>query len=149
MGIASSASRQSAYGKWRFQIRTCVLVALLFFATVGFGQAEYYKTKGNTGSYSVEVRFDGTPSVKGRHTLEIIIMDLAMKPVTDATVVVKYLMPSLPGKPPMMDYEVPATREGRKYIAVADLSMVGEWEFIIKITRTGNLEMMKFGFFVR
>ena len=76
-------------------------------------------------------------------------MDAAMKPVTDATVVVKYLMPSLPGRPPMMEYSTTATPAGKKYNAIVDLSMAGEWTFVIDITRAGKSEAMKFSFFVR
>ena len=130
-------------------MRRCALIALTVFLTVAFAYAKDYEVKGKAGNYSVEVRFDKNPSVKGENRLEINIMDAAMKPVTDATVIVKYLMPSLPGKPPMMEYEATATREGRTYKATTDLSMAGEWTFVIDITRAGKSEAMKFSFFVR
>ncbi len=130
-------------------MRRCALIALAVFLTAAFGYAKDYEVKGKAGSYSVEVLFDKNPSVKGEHGLEINIMDAAMKPVTDATVIVKYLMPSLPGKPPMMEYEATATREGKKYKATTDLSMAGEWTFVIEVTRAGKSEAIKFTFFVR
>jgi hypothetical protein len=130
-------------------MRRCSLIALAVFLTAAFAYAKDYEVKGKAGNYSVEVRFDKNPSVKGEHRLEINIMDAALKRVTDATVLVKYLMPSLPGKSPMMEYEAPATREGRKYKATTDLSMAGEWKFVIDITRAGKSEVMKFSFFVR
>ena len=130
-------------------MRRCALIALIVFLTAVFAYAKDYEVKGKAGNYSVEALFDKNPSVKGEHRLEINIMDAALKPVTDATVLVKYLMPSLPGKPPMMEYEATATREGRKYKATTDLSMAGEWTFVIDITRAGKSEAMKFSFFVR
>jgi len=130
-------------------MRRCALIALIVFLTAAFAYAKDYEVKGKAGNYSVEVLFDKNPSVKGEHRLEIDIMDAALKRVTDATVIVKYLIPSLAGKPPMMEYEATATREGRKYKATTDLSMAGEWTFVIDITRAGKSEAMKFSFFVR
>ena len=130
-------------------MRRCALIALIVFLTAAFAYGKDYEVKGKAGNYSLEVLFDKNPSVKGEHRLEINIMDAAMKPVTDATVIVKYLMPTLGNRPPMMEYETAATREGTAYKALVNLSMVGEWTFIVEVTRAGKTEAMKFSFFVR
>jgi hypothetical protein len=57
--------------------------------------------------------------------MSIYIEDRALKPVTDAHVEVKYLMPSFPGKPPMMEYNIAAKLKGKHYLAQMDLSMAG------------------------
>jgi hypothetical protein len=114
-----------------------------------FVSAKGYETKGKAGSYTVEVEFDKNPPARGENRIEIDITDAAMKPVADATVVVKYLMPSLPGRPPMMEYKTTATPEGRKYKATVDLSMEGEWTLVVYVTRAGKSEAMKFSFVVR
>jgi len=130
-------------------VRRCALIVLIVFLTAVFAYAKDYEVQGKAGSYGVEVLFDRNPSLKGEHRLEINIMDAAMKPVTDATVVVKYLMPTLGSRPPMMEYEATATREGTAYKALVDVSMVGEWTFIVNVTHAGKTEAMKFTFFVR
>ena len=115
-------------------MRRCALIVLIVFFTAAFAYAKDYEVKGKAGSYTVDVKFNKNPPAKGENRIEIDITDAAMKPITDATVVVKYLMPSLPGRPPMMEYSTTATPEGKKYKAILDLSMAGEWTFVINIS---------------
>src|SRR5208283_4986718 len=108
-------------------MRRCALIALIVFLTATFAYAKDYEVKGKAGSYTVDVGFDKNPPVKGQNRIEIGIADTALKPVRGATVVVNYLMPSLPGRPPMMEYKTTAVPEEKKYKAVVDLSVSGEW----------------------
>jgi len=130
-------------------MRRCALIALIVFLTATFAYAKDYEVKGKAGSYTVDVGFDKNPPVKGQNRIEIGIADTALKPVRGATVVVNYLMPSLPGRPPMMEYKTTAVPEEKKYKAVVDLSMSGEWTFVINITRDGKTEATRFSLVVR
>lgn len=130
-------------------MRRFTLVVLIFMLMATFVSAKGYETKGKAGGYTVQVEFDKNPPARGENRIQIDITDAAMKPVADATVVVKYLMPSLPGRPPMMEYNTTATPASEKYNAIVDLSMAGEWTFVINITRDGKTETMKFSFVVR
>ena len=130
-------------------MRRCMLVVLvgLLVAIPAYGRD--YEQKGKAGSYAVTVTFDRNQPAKGENRIDVGIADAAAKPVTDATVVVQYLMPSLPGRPPMMEYKTTATREGTGYKAVLDLSMAGEWVLIVNVTRGGKTGIMKFSLIVR
>ena len=130
-------------------MRRCALIALIVFLTAAFAFARDYEVRGKTDNYNVVLLFNKNPSLKGEHELEISIADASGKPVADATVAVKYFMPSLRGKPSMMEYEVATTREGAEYKAVVDLSMIGEWTFVVNVTRAGKSEFTNFSFFVR
>ncbi len=111
--------------------------------------AKDYEIKGNAGSYVVDVKFDRSVPAKGSNQMEISVLDAASKQVTDATVVVDYSMPTLPGKPSMMSYTTRATSDGKKYKVTLDLSMAGEWNFVVNVTRGGKTEAMTFSLVVR
>ena len=130
-------------------MRRFTLVVLIFMLMATLVCAKGYEATGKAGSYTVDVEFDKNPPARGENRIEIGITDAAMKLVADATVVVTYLMPSLPGRPPMMEYKTAATPEGRKYKATVDLSMEGEWTLVVNMTRAGKSETMKFSFVVR
>jgi hypothetical protein len=68
------------------------------------------------------------------------ILDTASRPVKDARVEVEYLMPSLPGKPPMMDYHTSANKVSTTYEAILKPDMSGEWRILLSITRAGHTE---------
>jgi len=53
------------------------------------------------GSYTVEVKLDKNPPITGPNKMEINIKDDKGGNVTDATVVVEYVMPAMPGMPAM------------------------------------------------
>ena len=130
-------------------MRRLALVAFIVLLMSTLAYAKGYEVKGNAGHYGVEVKFDRNPPAKGSNHLDIIVSDTALKPVKDAAVAVKYLMPSFPGRPPMMEYQTTANREGETYKATLDLSMAGEWTFVINVTRGGKTEAMTFTLIVR
>jgi hypothetical protein len=81
--------------------------------------------------------------------VSIYIKDGAQEFITDANVEVHYFMPSLPGKPPMMEHNTIAKLSGNHYLTQMDLSMQGEWTVTLGVTRAGKTETMKFSFFVK
>jgi hypothetical protein len=121
---------------------------MMVFAIAGtlFASANEYEVKGKAGGYNLTVKMEGNPPSRGQNNMTITITDGASKPITDARVLVEYLMPSLPGRRPMMDYTADAVREGNLYKARINLSMAGEWVVEIKMTRAGKSDSMKFSF---
>ena len=131
-------------------MKRMLLVSILLVITPSFlALASDYERKGKAGDYGVEVRIDKNPPGRGNNNVTIYITDSAQQLVTDAQVRVNYLMPSLPGRPPMMDYNTKATLSGNHYLAKINLSMAGEWTIILGVSRAGKTETMKFSFFVK
>jgi hypothetical protein len=126
-----------------------VLILIIFFLAAGLAFANPYEVRGKAGTYVVDVAFDKNPVVKGKNHIAVLVSDATSKPVADATVLVDYSMPTLPGKSSMMSYTAPALRVGKKYTAALDLSMTGEWTFAINVTRAGKTEAMTFSLAVR
>jgi len=129
--------------------RTLLIFILLVVMPSFLVLAGEYEIKGKTGNYIVKVAIDKNPPERGNNNMTIYITDSAQRPVTDARVKVNYLMPSLPGRPPMMDYNTEATLSGNHYLAKMNLSMAGEWTIILGVSRAGKTETMKFSFFVK
>jgi len=131
-------------------MKRMLFILMLLVLTPSFlALASDYERKGKAGVYGVEVRIDKNPPGRGNNNMTIFITDSAQRPVTDARVKVNYLMPSLPGRPPMMDYNTEATLSGSHYLAKMNLSMAGEWTIILGVSRAGKTETMKFSFFVK
>ncbi|MBI4844553.1 MAG: FixH family protein [Nitrospirae bacterium] len=117
---------------------------LLIFLFAGLGYAKEYVVSKRAGDYEVEVTIDKNPPVVGKNNVEIEIKDANGKYVTDAKVVVEYLMPAMPGMP-AMDYKTDAKLEGKyEYKATMDLSMSGSWSVTVKITRGEKTSKAKF-----
>ncbi len=76
-------------------------------------------------------------------------MDSASRKVSDARVDIEYFMPSLPGKPPMMDYHTSAKPSGDGYGATLNLTMKGQWKATVSIARPNGTEKMTFDFVVK
>jgi len=107
-----------------------------------------FELKGKAGGYNIDVKMDSNPPFVGNNGIDIMVTDEALRPVTDARVEIEYLMPTLGGRAPMMDYTVAAKPVGNKYHANLNLSMAGEWRVIVKIARGGKGEVMGFTFVV-
>lgn len=111
--------------------------------------ASEYEVKGKAGDYNIAVRIDKNPPARGYNNMDVVITDAAAKPVADAQVHVEYLMPSLPGRAPMMEYSTTAKPSGHHYLARMDLSMAGEWSVVLRVTHAGKTDTMEFTFVVR
>ena len=128
--------------------KTFLIFALLVLIP-SFLSAGEYESKGKAGDYTVVVKIDKNPPGMGNNTMDIYITDKNQRPVTDAHVKVHYLMPSLPGKPPMMEYDTEATLRDNHYLARMNLSMAGKWSVIVSVIRAGKTGTMTFSFFVK
>ncbi len=124
-------------------MRKITIITLVLTLMAGVALARDYEVKKKVGEYDVEVKIDKNPPVVGDNNIEIEIKDGTGKYVTDATVVIEYSMPAMPGMPPM-NYKTGTTLRGNEYKATMNLSMSGPWNIAIKITRAGKTVTMRF-----
>ena len=117
-------------------------VLIILFLAVGLVYAKDYTVVKKAGSYTVEVKLDKNPPITGPNKMEINIQDDRGIKVTDATVVVEYVMPAMPGMP-SMNYKAKAELNGSRYLANVNFSMSGAWAVNIKITRAGKTQAVK------
>ena len=115
---------------------------IIFLLTVGLVYAKDYTIMKKAGSYTVEVKLDKNPPITGPNKMEISIKDDKGVNVTDAAVVVEYVMPAMPGMP-AMNYKTKAELNGSRYLANVNFSMSGAWAVNIKITRAGKTQAVK------
>lgn len=94
-----------------------------------------YQHQGQAGGFYVVVRFGHEAPIRGQNHLSVVVLDSLRNKVSGATVKVEYLMPSLPGRPPMMQNESTAQQEKDLYYAGVSLSMKGEWIFRVKVSK--------------
>lgn len=125
-----------------------LIVAVLLIVPAMCLAAGYTKTE-KAGGYSVQVLFDRDRPVLGQNRVEIAIIDKSLRPVTGARMKIDYLMPSLPGKPPMMAYSMTARPVDGRYEATLDLSMKGLWQMVVSVTEGQRTEKATFNFEVR
>ena len=118
---------------------TALIILLL---AAGLVYAKDYTVVKKAGSYTVEVKLDKNPPITGPNKMEIDIKDDKGGNVIDATVVVEYVMPAMPGMP-AMNYKAKAELSGSRYLANVNFSMSGAWAVNIKITRAGKTQAVK------
>ena len=128
-----------------------LIIAILVFSA-GLCWAGGFEAAGKMDGNTVKVRFDKSHPVLGVNRVEITIADQQSRPVRNVQVNVEYLMPSLPGKPPMMDYLAAAKLVKDKYVATLTLPMKGEWKMILSMVtmaETKQTEAVTFAFEVK
>ncbi len=130
-------------------MKTAVAVISILLLTAGLCWAGGYEATGKAGAYTVVAAFDREKPVEGMNRLEIAVTDSESRHVLDARVDIEYFMPSLPGKPPMMDYHTLAKPSGDGYEATLNLTMKGQWKATVSITRPDRTEKMTFDFAVK
>jgi hypothetical protein len=123
----------------RIIVGTMVMILLLAF---GSAYAKDYEMTKKAGDLTVQVVIDKNPPVTGINKMDIAIKDAAGKDVTDATVVVDYVMPPMPGMG-AMNYKANADLKGNRYVANINFSMAGAWAVAVKITRGGKTQSVK------
>jgi hypothetical protein len=119
-----------------------VTVLIILLLAAGLVYAKDYMVVKKAGGYSIEVKLDKNPPITGQNKMEINIKDDKGINVTDATVVVEYVMPAMPGMP-AMNYKAKAELSGSRYLANVNFSMSGAWAVNIKITRAGKTQAVK------
>jgi hypothetical protein len=115
---------------------------MILFLAAGLVYAKDYVVMKQAGSYTVQIKLDKNPPITGQNKMEISIRDDKGVNVTDAAVVVEYIMPAMPGMP-AMNYKAKAELNGSRYLANVNFSMSGAWAVNIKITRAGKTQAVK------
>jgi hypothetical protein len=118
------------------------MALIILLLAAGLVYAKDYVVMKKAGSYTVQVKLDKNPPITGQNKMEISIKDDKGGNVTDATVVVEYSMPAMPGMP-AMNYKAKAELNGSRYLANVNFSMSGGWAVNIKITRAGKTQVVK------
>jgi hypothetical protein len=119
-----------------------IVAAMLLLITFGVANASNYEITKKAGDYSVQVKIDKNPPIVGKNKMEITIKDNNGKNVTDATVIVDYGMPAMPGMP-AMNYKASAETKTGSSLSVLDFSMSGPWTINIKITSASKTQTVK------
>jgi hypothetical protein len=130
-------------------MKRLLLSIMVFMAVAAVCSAGGYELSAETDGYKVVMTFAENPPVQGENKAKILITDSASRPVKGATVKVEYLMPSLPGKSPMMYYETTAKPAGDVYEATLNLDMLGEWEVVINIAKGKGQKKVTIPFMLR
>ncbi len=119
-----------------------IVVAMIFAFNYGLAQAKDYEISKKAGDLTVAVKIDKNPPVTGINKMEVSIKDAAGKDVTDAVVMVDYVMPAMPGMPPM-NYKANTSLKDKRYLATLNFSMAGPWSVNIKFNRGGKTQTVK------
>ncbi len=122
--------------------KAAMILAILFLA-VGLAYGKEYTATKKAGGYTVNVKMDKNPPIAGKNQIEISIRDASGAEIADASVLVEYSMPAMPGMP-AMNYKTKTEVKNKKYMATVDFSMSGPWNINVKITRAGKTQSVKF-----
>lgn len=107
-----------------------VLVAL-------FGCSKGYESQKTVDDVKVTLTVARYPLIKGDNTVAVKVADASGKPVTDATVNLRYFMPPMSGMAPM-DFNTQAVLKGDTYMVSANVPMEGSWKTEVTVSRPGK-----------
>lgn len=123
-------------------MKRLVIAFTILLVAAGLAYAKNYEMTKKAGEYTVLVTIDKNPPVTGKNNVAVGIKDTTGKDVTDATVVIDYGMPAMPGMP-AMNYKADTRLKDKRYVATVDFSMSGPWSVSVKITRVGKTQSVK------
>jgi hypothetical protein len=112
---------------------------VLALALAGCGGSDYTQSA-QTDSYQVQLGLDGTNF--DEHTATIEVRDKSNQPVDGAEVVVASLMQAMGMVSPEQTAQPQGS--GRYLVKGAFFSMIGEWEFDVRISAGGKEEIARF-----
>jgi hypothetical protein len=119
--------------KKAFTVFSLAVLALIMV----FACAKGYEFQKSAGDLKVTLSVERYPLVKGDNSLNVKVANGAGKAITDATVVVRYFMPPMPGMAPM-EYKTQAVMKGDGYSFSANIPMEGGWKAEVSVTRGGS-----------
>jgi ABC-type phosphate transport system substrate-binding protein len=114
---------------------TLLLAALL----AGCGNTGYSQTA-DTASYKVQLSLDGTDF--GQHTATITVQDKSGSPAAVDSVTVAPIMEAMGMTAP--EQTAKPLGEGRYQAQGEFFSMIGEWEFDVRVAAAGKEELARF-----
>lgn len=115
------------------------VAVMVLFATVlsgGLFSKGYESSKSKAG-YTITLKADKYPLVKGDNELRILVADSAGKTVAGAAVEVRYFMPPMPGMAPM-EYRTKASSKGEEYVIQANIPMEGGWKVEVSVVASSG-----------
>jgi hypothetical protein len=123
---------------------------VLFLILITVSPAKAFDTMASSRSYRAHVIFQNSGPVKGTNRVRIDVTDKSGNTVANSLIGIEYLMPSLPGRKPMMSYRTTARALDGSYETSLDLTMSGEWKIIIRVAvPPKRAERMSFGIVVK
>ncbi len=124
--------RSLSLGRW-------LIVLALLFSMAACGGSGYSQTA-QTDSYTIQLALDGTDFAERTATIDL--RDRAGKPVDRAQVVVAPIMESMGMVSP--EQTARSLGDGRYQARAAFFSMIGEWEFDVRVDAGGKQETARF-----
>lgn len=118
----------------KFSLAAVVAIMTL---VLSIGSSWGYETQKKTDDLTIAITAGSYPLVNGDNTLSAKVTDGAGKPVTDATVSVRFYMPAMPGMAPMSS-TFKAVLKGDAYRFTANVGMEGTWKAEVSVTRPGK-----------
>ena len=115
------------------------IAILLAFAAITLvsGCSKGYESRKSAGDLAITLSIERYPLVKGDNALNVQVLDASGKPLTDATVSVRYYMPPMPGMAPM-EFTTQAMPKGNAYALSANVPMEGGWKADVSVARPGK-----------
>lgn len=110
---------------------------VVFAIIIGAGCTKGYRAEKVVDDLKITLSLGSGSLVKGDNTITLTVTDSAGRPVSDATVGVRYYMPPMPGMAPM-DYMTQPMRKGDAYLVTANISMEGGWKVEVSVARPGK-----------
>jgi hypothetical protein len=119
-----------------------IFLPVLFFLSGAADAASLVQSK-KAGEFTVSIRMDRNPPVRGINNLEVEVSGADGQAVSDASVFVNYYMPPMPRMAPM-NYRVDAPFRGGKYRVEMNFIMEGPWYIVVKVSRSGKQATARF-----
>jgi len=112
--------------------RIALLTVLLLLAT-DIDSAKSYEVKNKVDGYNVVMKIDRNPPVAGDNNVSIEVTDVSTGCACNATVVIEYSRPAMPGMP-ALHYKADTILKRGRHIGRITLSAAGFWNIAVKIT---------------
>jgi hypothetical protein len=124
-------------------MKKLLISLIILILASGSVYAKEYTVKKELEDINVTMKFERNPPVSGENKVHVSLQDKKGDSITDATVVVEYSMPAMPGMPAMSNKSATELKN-KEYTATIDFMMSGAWTVTIKITRAGKTQSAKF-----
>jgi hypothetical protein len=119
------------------------MLVILMVLLAGAVYAKSLEVTKKAGANTVTVTLQNDPPATGPNPVTVAVKDAQGKPVTNAVVVVDYVMPAMPGMP-AMKYKEPLKLSGQVYTGKIDFSMAGPWQVSVKVMQGTSTGTVKF-----
>ena len=119
---------------YRYRNMMTLAVALVSMTLLTGGLfSKGYESSKSKGGYTITLKADKYPLIRGDNELSIAVADRSGKTVPGAAVEARYYMPPMPGMAPM-DYRTKTAEKGGEYAFLANIPMEGGWKVEVWVT---------------